>query len=144
MKFLLAVISLFFIQPDTVEIENAWIRNASTGMTTALFFDIINNGGKADTLSKVECSAAEIVQIHETFEDGDMMGMREVETVIIEAHSTFSFKPMHHHVMLIKLKKDLKEGDKVDVVLQFNKAGKIKLQADVKKMNMGKMKKNMH
>lgn len=144
MRLLLATISLFFLQPDTIIIENAWIRNASTGMTTALFFDVVNTGSKADTLTKVSCSAAELVEVHKTFEDGDMMGMRKVNAVEIKAHSTFNFKPMHHHIMLIKLKRDFKDGDKVDVVLHFKQAGEIKLQAPVKKMNMNKMKKKIH
>ena len=129
-------IILFLINPGNknVAIENAWIRNSAEGMNTALFFDVKNNGNKADTLYKVECSAAELVQIHETFTEGDMMGMREVKNVVINAGQIFNFKPRSHHVMLIKLKKDLKEGDKESVTFYFSNSGKIKMDVQVKKM----------
>lgn len=139
MSYLLTLISLLFIQQGALKVENASIRNSSAGMNTALFFDVVNNGNEADTLVKVECNAAQIVQMHETFEDGDMMGMREVKAVEIKAKSTFNFKPMANHVMLIKLTRDLKAGEKVGVFFYFKKAGKIKLSVPVKKMNMNKM-----
>lgn len=137
MKYLFVFMVLLISQQDII-IEKAWIRNASAGMNTALFFDAVNNSDTDDVLIKAYSNAAEVVEIHETFEDGDMMGMREVKEVIIKANSMFSFKPMHHHVMLIKLKKDLNEGDKVDVTLTFKKAGEIKLSVPVEKMIMNK------
>ncbi len=139
MSYLLTLISLLIIQQGALKVENAWIRNSSTGMNTALFFDVVNSGNEADTLVKVECDAAQIVQMHETFEDGEMMGMREVKSVEIKAKSTFNFKPMANHVMLIKLTQDLKSGENVDVVFYFKKVGKIKLNVPVKKMKMNKM-----
>jgi hypothetical protein len=121
---------------DKLSIENAWMRNSLKGMNTALFCEVVNKGIEADTLYKVASDLAELVQIHETYKEGDMMGMREVDKIVIEPNSTFKFKPGAHHIMLIKLKKDLKNGDKGDVILFFRKAGEIKLKVPVKKMVM--------
>ena len=63
------------------------------------------------------------------------MGMRQVEHVPVPAGSTFYFKPMGHHVMLIKLTQDLKAGDTVKAVLKFSKAGEIKINSLTKNMN---------
>jgi copper(I)-binding protein len=117
-----------------IEIKNAWIRNGSEGMNTALFFDVINSAESADTLFKVVSDAAELVQIHETFMRGDMMGMREVSNVVIESNSTFNFKPGAHHVMFINLKRNLPEGENEEVILFFKKTGEVKITAPVKKM----------
>jgi len=117
-----------------IEIEKEWIRNGSEGMNTALFFDVVNSGKEADTLYKVASDLAELVQIHETYTQGDRMGMREVENVVIEPNSTFSFKPRAHHVMFIKLKRNLEEGENVEVVLFFKVSGEKKITVPVKKM----------
>ncbi len=136
MKILFALLFLLYPLQDNIVIENSWIRNSSKGMNTALFFDVHNNGSTADTLYKVSSELAELVQIHETFMQDDMMGMREVKDVVIEPGSTFRFKPKSHHVMLIKLKQDLNEGEEGEVTLFFRNAGEIKISAPVKKMKM--------
>lgn len=133
MKIFLTFLFVFFSTVN-IEIENAWIRNSAEGMNTALFFDVVNNGTEPDTLYKVSSDLAELVQIHETVKDGDIMGMREVDFVVIKPNSTFNFKPMAHHIMLIKLKEDMKENAVGEAILYFKQAGEIKIKAPVKKM----------
>jgi periplasmic copper chaperone A len=136
MKLIILFFVLLNLQEDKILVENNWIRNSAKGMNTALFFDVTNNGEEADTLYKASSDLAELVQIHETYKKGDMMGMREISKVVIEANSTFKFKPRAHHVMLINLKEDLKTGDEGEVTLYFSKAGEIKISSPVKSMKM--------
>lgn len=49
-----------------------------------------------------------------------MMKMRKVELIDIPAGDTVELKPGGHHLMVIGLKKALKEGDKVTIALQFS------------------------
>ncbi|RPI75322.1 MAG: copper chaperone PCu(A)C [Ignavibacteriales bacterium] len=133
MKLFFLFLVLSIPQTQNITIENAWMRNASEGMNTGLFFDIKNNGTEPDTLYKAESDLAELVQIHETYRNGDMMGMREVKNIVIEPDSTFQFKPGGYHIMLIMVKQDLKEGDTEEVSVFFKKAGEIKVSAAVKK-----------
>ena len=133
--FLLIILMTFINSPkDKIDIQNAWLRTSGEGMNTAMFFDAVNNTDKPDTLYKVESNLAELVQMHETYTKGDMMGMREVKNVVIKPHSTFKFKPGEHHIMFIKLKRDLKEGEKIKVTLYFKTAGKMKVEVPVKNM----------
>ena len=62
--------------------------------------------------------------------------MRQVEQVTIPAGSAFNFKPMGHHVMLIKLTRDLKKGDTVKAVLKFKKSGEFEINSLVKDINV--------
>ena len=118
---------------NTFVTTNAWIRPAAKNMNSAMYFDIINNTGTADTLLGAESDLAKSVQIHETFESGkDMMGMRHVDFVPIKANGTVHFKPSGYHVMLIGLNKDLKQGDKEKITLIFKKRGKANVIAKVK------------
>ncbi len=133
--YLLIFLMTFINTPkDKIEIQNAWLRTSGEGMNTAMFFDVVNNTDEPDTLFKVESDLAALVQIHETYSNGDMMGMREVENVVIKPHSTFQFKPGAHHVMFINLKNDIKKGEKTEVTLYFKVAGKMKVEVPIKNM----------
>ena len=140
MNLLLAIL-LFFSNPsDKLKIKDQWMRVGAKGQSSALFFKIENNSDKADTLYKVEFAPAGKVQIHETYDAGnDMMGMREVGQIIIPSKSTFELKPGAHHVMLMKLKQDIKKGYAGDFTLYFRQAGKITIKAEAKEMTIKQM-----
>lgn len=121
-----------------IHINDPWIRVSAEGSNTALFFEVVNNSDKPDTLLDAESDLSEVVEVHETFKrENDMMGMRRVKVVVIPPNSSVKFKPRDLHVMLIKLKKDMKENDKGEAILVFKNAGRIKVEAVVR--NMPKM-----
>lgn len=133
MYLLMMLISLLnFTYQGNLQIKDAWVRPAAEGMNTALYFNVENNSQKPDTLLAVKSSIAEIVQTHETYKKGDMMGMRKVDNIPIAPKSTFKFKPGGYHVMVIKLKKTLKRNDIVEFILRFKDAGDINIKATVK------------
>lgn len=124
-------------QSSKIEIKEAWIRVSAQGSNTALFFEVVNNSDNSDTLLAAESDLAEVVEVHETFKrENDMMGMRKVNFVVIPPRSTVKFKPRDLHVMLIKLKSDLKVGDNGEATLVFKNAGKLKARAVVRDMQM--------
>jgi len=73
-----------------------------------------------------------MVQIHETYTDGDMMGMREIGEIIIETESSVKLEPGGMHIMVMRLKKDINNGDEIEFKLYFRKAGEITLTAKAK------------
>jgi copper(I)-binding protein len=129
MNLLLAILFILFPPEDKIKIKDAWMRPSFEKMTTALYFVIVNNDVKADTLFKVESDLAGKVEIHETYSEGEMMGMRKVDFIVIKEKSSFELKPGAHHIMLMKLKKDINDGDKAEFVLHFKQAGEIKITA---------------
>jgi copper(I)-binding protein len=133
MYILLTLLLVLFPTEDKIKIENAWIRPSSENMATALYFTIENDNVAPDTLFKVDCDFAGKVEIHETYSQGDMMGMRKVDFIIIDGKSSFEFKPGGYHVMLMKLKKDINDGEEENFVLHFKQSGEIKITAAAKK-----------
>ncbi len=133
MNILFAILFILFPPEDKIKIKDAWMRPSSEKMTTALYFIIENKSEKADTLFQVDSDLAERVEIHETYSEGEMMGMRKVDFIVIEGKSSFELKPGAHHIMLMKLKKDINDGDKGEFVLHFKQAGEIKITAIAKK-----------
>lgn len=120
---------------QVLTIEDPWIRPAGQGMNTGAFFKVINNTAQDDTLYEAEFEPADVVQIHSSFktEDG-RMGMKHEPFAVIEAHSTFLFKPMSYHVMLIRLKQDLKVDETYKLKLFFKRAGEVTVNAVVRDM----------
>ncbi len=134
MLYFLSILFLFFQTNGKISVENQWIRNAGKGMNTAFFADVKNISAKTDTLYKVASPLARLVQVHETYEENGMMGMREAGNLEIKSGETLKLKPRSFHVMLIGLKKDLKEGQIGEVTLFFKHAGAVKVKAPVKNM----------
>jgi hypothetical protein len=132
MNILLAFLFILFPPEDQIKIKDAWMRPSSEKMATALYFVIENKSETADTLYQVDSDLAERVEIHETYSEGEMMGMRKVNFIVIEGKSSFELKPGAHHIMLMKLKKDIKDGDTGEFVLNFKQAGEIKITATAK------------
>jgi copper(I)-binding protein len=52
------------------------------------------------------------------------MRMRQVPQITVPANGSIELKPGSFHVMLIKLKQPLKEGDAVNVTLNFDDGSK--------------------
>lgn len=123
---------LFVKQGHSIKVEEAWIRIANSGMNSAGYCIIKNDGSKDDQLLYVSCSFAKMVQVHETYQDGNKMGMRKAGDIIIKGNSSFTLKPGGYHIMFIKLKENLKAGDKKELVFQFKNKGNLRVSAEVK------------
>lgn len=136
MKTLLMFILLFSFSQDKILVKDPWMRLNAKGMSTALFLQIENKSDLPDTLYKVECNFAERAEIHETYEKDGMMGMRAVDFIVIPPKSTFELKPRSHHIMVIKLKKDITKNSEEEFILYFKNAGKINIKAIAQEMMM--------
>ncbi len=133
-------ISLVFSQPKIV-VENPWIREVPPVSTmSAMFMTLKNEGNEEDFLIGVETDISRIAEIHTTIMEEGMMKMRRIEKVRIPPNGKVEFKPMGKHIMLIDLKRPIREGEKVNVILIFEKSGRIELEVPVKrKMGMHMM-----
>jgi copper(I)-binding protein len=92
----------------------------------AYFMAIKNNGKEADQLLGAKGNISSSVEIHEMQLDNNVMKMRAVPEVQIPAGYEVTFKHGQangYHLMLIDLKKPLKQGDKFELTLNFKKAG---------------------
>ncbi|MCL6495285.1 MAG: copper chaperone PCu(A)C [Ignavibacterium sp.] len=139
MNLLLALLIFFSSPDDKIKIKEPWMRISAKGQTTALFMKIENTTDIPDTLYKVECDFVNRAEIHETYQKDDMMGMRQIPFIVIPPKSTFELKPRAHHIMLIKLKREIKKDDEGEITLFFKNAGKLTVKAKAQEMKMPKM-----
>jgi copper(I)-binding protein len=99
---------------------------------TALYMTIRNTGGQPDRLLQVKSDVAARVELHTVEKQGNDMVMHQVPGIEVPASGEVQLMPGSFHVMLFGLTRDLKTGDRVDLTLQFEKAGSVPIQAQVR------------
>ena len=113
--------------------SDAWARpSPMMNRAGAAYLVIQNNGAAEDKLLSVESDVAQTIELHETKEMNGMMQMSPVPNIPVPAGGKTELKPGGLHVMLIGLNRELKAGDKVQLTLNFEKAGKVPVTAEVK------------
>ena len=118
---------------SNILIKNIWARPAVKYANSALYFIIKNIGNKTDTLISAQSNIAEETEVHESFKkENDRMGMRPAGKITINPKTELEFKPGGFHVMLLGVTKDLKIGDKIEALILFKHAGRIKLKAEIR------------
>jgi len=104
------------------KISDAWIAEAPPNASTQAGYLTLNNDtAKPMSLISVTSDAFGNIQIHRSKQDGTMglMKMSHEKQVDIPAHKMLQFKPGGYHLMLMKPKLALKEGDQVVMNLAF-------------------------
>jgi copper(I)-binding protein len=121
------------VKAGDLVISQGWTRATPGGAKTGGgFLTIENKGTAADKLVGVSADAAGKVEVHQMATDGGVMKMRPVEGgLTIEPGKTVKLAPGGLHLMMMDLKGPLKQGDKLPVTLQFEKAGKVAVTLDV-------------
>jgi periplasmic copper chaperone A len=114
-------------------ITQAWSRATPGGAKIAGGYLTIQNLGAApDRLIGGSADIAGKVEVHEMTMNNGVMTMRPLDKgLTIEPGKTVKLAPGGYHLMLFDLKGPLKQGDKVPVMLEFEKAGKVPLALDV-------------
>lgn len=101
--------------------------------TGAVFMLIKNEGGEADRLTGGQTAVAEVVEIHETVIENDIMKMQMLgEGLEVPAGGEVQLEPGGYHVMLIGMKQNLEVGQTFGIDLQFEKSGTIRVEPEVR------------
>jgi periplasmic copper chaperone A len=121
------------VKAGDLVITQAWSRQTPSGAKVAGGYLTIENKGSApDRLVSGSGDVAGRVEVHEMAMDGGVMKMRPLDKgLVIDPGKTVKLAPGGNHLMLLDLKNPLKQGDKVPVTLQFEKAGKVNVTLDV-------------
>jgi copper(I)-binding protein len=121
------------VKAGDLVITQPWSRATPGGAKIAGgFLTIENKGAAPDRLISGAGDIAGKVEIHEMAMNNGVMTMRPLDKgLVIEPGKTVKLAPGGYHLMLMDLKQPFKQGDKVPVTLEFEKAGKVALSFDV-------------
>jgi copper(I)-binding protein len=104
-----------------ISVENEWARVTPSG-TGSVYMEIKNNGNSDDKLLSASSDKAGMVMIHRSIREGDISKMIHIhDGITIPGNSSVSLKPGDYHLMLMNLDKNLSLGDKISIILNFEK-----------------------
>src|SRR5258708_6157335 len=99
-------------------VNNAWVRAMPPSQTnSAAYMIVTNNSSKEVVITSVTSDISGAAEIHQMSDTNDIMHMAVIADLHIPAGGKVGLKPGGFHIMLINLKKPVKEGDIVPVTL---------------------------
>ncbi len=121
------------IKAGDLVISQGWSRATPGGAKIGGgYLTVENKGTTPDRLIHASGDFAGKIEVHEMAMKNGVMTMRPVDNgLTIEPGKTVKLAPGGFHLMMFDLKNPLKQGDKVPVILEFEKAGKVTLSLDV-------------
>ena len=116
-----------------IVISDAWGRPSPMEDSNAAVYMLIRNTGlEDDRLIGVSSGVAEAVELHDMTMENDVMKMFPVDYMELPAGGSLELKPGGKHIMLIGLHEMLEVGQTAMVVLEFEKAGEMTVEAEIR------------
>jgi hypothetical protein len=105
--------------PGEMEVHQAWVRPTAQGENAAVYLTLHNHSTTEDELTGATTTVADIVEIHETTMENDVMQMQRIPSLPIAADEEIIFTPGGLHIMLIDIKQELVLGEHIGITLNF-------------------------
>ena len=118
----------------SVTVKDPWARpSMGADMPAAAYMTITNTGGSADALVSASSPQASMVSMHQTSMDASgMAGMPTIPRIDVPANGSVNLEPGGMHLMIEGLTAPLEVGQKLQLDLVFEHAGKVSIQAEVR------------
>ncbi len=122
---------------DSLTAREPYLLAVPPGVENTVAFMVLKNASATQhALTKASSPAARSTELHIHLQAKGMMEMRPVKQIDIPAKGETSLQPGGLHLMLIGLKKSLKEGDTVPLTLTFEDGSSKRINVPVKKAGM--------
>jgi len=120
--------------PETVlVVQHAWVLASPPGATVAAaYLTLDNRGHKPDRLVSISSPRAARIEVHAILREGDLAKMRRVDPLRVAAGERLTLEPGGTHLMLLDLASPLSAGERVPLLLRFEVAGEIRIEAAVR------------
>ncbi len=137
-RFLITLSALFFLsaaqaqdfKAGAIEINHPWARATPRGASVAAgYLKLTNTGTTPDRLIGMSVAVSDRVEVHEMATVEGVMKMRPVKDGLeIKPGQSVELKPGGLHLMMLDLKQQLQQGQRVKGTLVFEKAGKVDIE----------------
>ncbi|MCK1794706.1 copper chaperone PCu(A)C [Streptomyces sp. XM4193] len=108
-------------------VDGAFVPEPLNDRMAGGFLTVQNKGDADDTLVGVSSDLSDDVQLHETVDNK----MREVESFEVPAGGSLELSRGGDHLMFMGLKREVSEGDRVEVELEFEDSDPITVEMTV-------------
>ncbi|MBV9693982.1 MAG: copper chaperone PCu(A)C [Alphaproteobacteria bacterium] len=120
-----------------IRIREPWIRALPGNLPAAGYFELINAGKSAVTLTGAESPLCGMLMLHRSTTQDGMGRMQDVGEVTVPAGGRIAFAPGGFHLMCMDPKPALKPGGKAQVALRFSDGSVVAAAFDIRNA-MGK------
>lgn len=118
------------VRADSLELGPAWSHASSWDATAReVYLEIHDRGGEGDRLSGARSPLAWRVDLQTTVRIGDARRVMDLVSFGIPAGGTLTLKPDGNHLTLVGLRQPVTAGQRIPLILRFEKAGEIRLEA---------------
>jgi periplasmic copper chaperone A len=105
---------------ESIQVQNAWIREAPPGAAVlAAYLTIENHGNAERTLVGADSPDFGRIEIHATRMKDGMASMEQLKELKLAAHGRETLAPGGTHFMLMQPRRALRAGDRVALTLRF-------------------------
>lgn len=123
-KAFMLILTLAFVigacnAAEDIEVHQAWVRPTAQGENAAVYFTIHNHTADADELVGASSPVADVIEIHESKLENDIMQMSKVASLPLGPDQEVIFKPGSYHLMMINIKQELVLGQHIGLILHF-------------------------
>ena len=120
---------------STLKVADAWVPTAEkVGVDVPLSLTVQNESGADDTLLRVRCPVANFSERHTVDRGEGAPAMRSVRSIPIAASGATVLKADGYHIMLLQTRQPLATGDKFTCAIDFQKAGTIETEVNVRSL----------
>ena len=121
------------VMASDVMVMGAFARASavSTATSGVVYMTLTNHGATADRLISITTPAAGMAMLHASVDAGGVSSMKEMPGLEIPAGGSVEMKPGSLHIMLMGLNAPLKKGDTLKLMLTFEHAGQVDVDAKV-------------
>ncbi|MCX7244890.1 MAG: copper chaperone PCu(A)C [Burkholderiales bacterium] len=103
-----------------INVSHAWVKEAPPNAEAlAGYMDLQNQTLQTQTLLRASSADFKSVMLHQTVTKRGMAHMNHTPLIEIKAGSTLQLTPGGYHLMLMNPKKPLRQGDQVQITLEF-------------------------
>lgn len=121
-----------------VKVSDAWVRATVPHQSATGAYMKLESAQDARVVS-VSTPVAGVAELHEMKMENEIMKMRRVPAVVLPAGKGVELRPGGYHVMMMNLKRQMKEGETVPITLVVeSKDGKretVEVKATVRPVN---------
>ena len=116
-----------------LKLTSPWIRaSVPDQVNGAGYVQIENKAAQGDRLVSARMTGVNRTEMHTIITENGVAKMREVTGIDVPATGVVQLMPGGFHIMFLGLKEPFKAGMKVPVTLQFEKAGEVKVEFEIK------------
>ena len=114
-----------------IRVRHPWTRASAAGEKSAgAYMEIRNSSKEPDRLIGASSTVAERIVLHAKRDD-DSSRTREAETLPIRAQRRLLLSPSGSHLELAGLRRPLLKGDRIPLILRFERAGELRVELEV-------------